>query len=843
MKQALTFGSGLHTSNNPHSVPEGALEEAVNVKVNNVGVLEKRDGFKSVLEVRKPDSVLGIGDSVLGIGDSVLGIRERGFVNKVNYLSSIGNTLYVFGNDGRVYKGEEPPRLLERGYIFKKDFQAVEFQNSLFFNSEEEVKQVKNDKVYPAGIIPFPNFRYEFRDVEDGINLKNGKERAFRCLFYSKDLFLEGTPSSRVLIKNNSGSDVSVNIEFFVPRYIFINYDSVEVRVYATEEQNIDEDLTGDDMFFIDALLLEKEETKFTIQDNTDRERRLYTNGGLGARVNDFPPNCRSMVSYKGYLCYANVEKDWSMDINYTQFLKNITTGLNNGIVEARFSSDVGFRKDLEASTIKTLERTRTSFYIPDSLNEQEQAIFCANFINYGKDTPNNLYAYFLPSLEEQDQILRVFFKGGSNFAPSLVGIDEKGIAYINALGGVNGKITFTKDYDSSRLFISNLHFGEQVPPANFIDIGARDKSIKGLVEYRDRLYIFKEDGVFVMNGNSFDSFIVQEFLREIILIEQKTLKVLEEYIFCLSSHGLVAIHTSGFTKISNAVNDFFEKEIKDAVSYVDYRNRQYVITLHYEKGDSRTFSFSVEFKTWFESDRVAIDYHEISDNYFLVEENRVSCFRRNTEDKTDETYPLKAYKMNERGFEYPDSKKVFYLSKETSYSIEIGSFIGSILSNARVLEMSFGKGRIKVVLDEEININEDDFSLIRSIPIAVTSKRIFMGDLSVIKIANDFYCYFKDFNTENVDVAFTTNQRNSRVYDKVPLSISEGWGTNPWGDGAWGGIKSTDAEIRIYPPLEKAQFSWIRVHFKNNKPFSNLKFLNAIQNYETINEKQLFNV
>lgn len=137
------------------------------------------------------------------------------------------------------------------------------------------------------------------------------------------------------------------------------------------------------------------------------------------------------------------------------------------------------------------------------------------------------------------------------------------------------GTVTFGGPYTSgaatqeaviNRVYFSKLQQGEAVPLLNYIDIGAPGKQILRIIPLRERLYVFKEDGIFTIAGEyPFRVDLLDDTAR---LLAADTCAIVGNQIFCLTTQGIVSVGEAGVAIVSRSwETDLFvlvQKELYD---------------------------------------------------------------------------------------------------------------------------------------------------------------------------------------------------------------------------------------------------------------------------------------
>ncbi len=160
-----------------------------------------------------------------------------------------------------------------------------------------------------------------------------------------------------------------------------------------------------------------------------------------------------------------------------------------------------------------------------------------------------------------------------------------------------------TNEVKPNRVYYSKFQQPEAVPLVNYLDVGPKDKAITRIVALTDSLFIFKENEIYRLSGDS-PPFQVTSFDKSVYLTAPDSAAVLNNQVYCLTTQGIIAVTESGVQVMS--------RPIENAILGVQKFGDQY-----------KTLSFGVSY----ESDRA---YHI----WTLTNENdtvATQCYRYNT--------------------------------------------------------------------------------------------------------------------------------------------------------------------------------------------------------------------
>lgn len=110
------------------------------------------------------------------------------------------------------------------------------------------------------------------------------------------------------------------------------------------------------------------------------------------------------------------------------------------------------------------------------------------------------------------------------------------------------------QDTATNALFCSKYLEAEAVPIVNRFPIGSQDADILRIVALRDSLVIFKEDGVFRLNGDSLQNFTATALDTTVILKAQRSVAVLNNSVYALTNQGVVQVTDTSVRIISRQI-------------------------------------------------------------------------------------------------------------------------------------------------------------------------------------------------------------------------------------------------------------------------------------------------
>jgi hypothetical protein len=221
----------------------------------------------------------------------------------------------------------------------------------------------------------------------------------------------------------------------------------------------------------------------------------------------------------------------------------------------------------------------------------------------------------------------------GTNSTPSIDGIEvvtrisdteftiEVEIETSGDTGAIIEKsIAFSSDNElkPNRVYYSKFNQPEAVPFINYFDLGASDKQIIRILPLRDSLFVFKEDGLFRISGET-APFQSELFDNSFILLAPDSLDVCNNVIYGWTTQGVQALTEGGATVISRNIDNIILKTQSN--NYVNFKKATWGIG--YES-DNSYIIFTVK-NTEDEFAEIAYRYSTIT-NTWTTYDKSFSC-------------------------------------------------------------------------------------------------------------------------------------------------------------------------------------------------------------------------
>lgn len=285
----------------------------------------------------------------------------------------------------------------------------------------------------------------------------------------------------------------------------------------------------------------------------------LYTSAtvGEGARQANFqPPLAKDIAYWNDRMWFANTTS------KHRFYLSIIGASAPEGVQ----NNDVIVINGV-SYTAKTTPTASTHFAIGTStspgIKVEETARNLVKVINaYTGNT--SLDAFYISGVQENPGqiLLEERGLGGSAFSvyihassPAHAGGTDARASFSPYLTlGSTSALTSTNDAAVNRVFYSKLQQPEAVPLLNYVDVGSKSKSIRRIVPLRDKLFVFKDDGIFIISGES--PFRVDLLDDTVQLVFSDSPATVENQIYCVTRKGVCAVSEAGVAIVSRPIEN-----------------------------------------------------------------------------------------------------------------------------------------------------------------------------------------------------------------------------------------------------------------------------------------------
>lgn len=218
--------------------------------------------------------------------------------------------------------------------------------------------------------------------------------------------------------------------------------------------------------------------------------------------------------------------------------------------------------------------------------------------------------------INAEDTIVYAYYNSGYTDVPGQILFEQQDITgptfYLTSNAGsqfnptlpISGTtISSTNEISPNRIYYSKFQQPEAVPLANYLDVGPKDREIKRIIALRDSLFIFKEDGIYRLSGQT-APFTVAAFDFSAQVLAPDTAVVLNNQIYALSTQGVVVVTDTGVSVMSRPIENLLLQVTRSGYNY-------------------KTASFGISYET----DRSYLLFMPTFENDTVA----TQCFRYNT--------------------------------------------------------------------------------------------------------------------------------------------------------------------------------------------------------------------
>jgi hypothetical protein len=129
-----------------------------------------------------------------------------------------------------------------------------------------------------------------------------------------------------------------------------------------------------------------------------------------------------------------------------------------------------------------------------------------------------------------------------------VAGTEGSFIRAINALYSEN-------EEKSNRVYFSKYQQPEAVPIVNYFDVGAQDKAILRIFPMRDSLFVFKEDGLYRISGET-SPFQLELFDSSFVTLAPDSVNIANNVIYAWTTQGIQSLTEGGSSVISRKIDN-----------------------------------------------------------------------------------------------------------------------------------------------------------------------------------------------------------------------------------------------------------------------------------------------
>jgi hypothetical protein len=417
----------------------------------------------------------------------------------------------------------------------------------------------------------------------------------------------------------NATTTQQVKLTITIPKGVTQNYF---YQIYRTSESaalDVQPDENYQLVYESNPTIEQIEQGVLTVVDITPNEFRgaaLYQNPGQegDAQANEQPPFALDLSLYSNMLFYANTKTKQTLEFDlvgldplsagvtgsslvidngidsFTVTFSSTTEDATNGValLDLDPTKSVSQRVD---STARSIVRTINRFL--------DNSFLSAYYTSIPTGVPGKILlesvTVSLPefTLTAQNSTMVVDGNTVSAYSPELISPEAS-----------------DNEVKPNRVYYSKLQEPEAVPLLNFFNIGGGDNVIYRIQSLRDGLFIFSDEGIFKIVGDTPESLSLSQFDNTAIIKAPESLAKGNNQIFLFTDQGICTVSDSGVNIISRYIEDKLLKLLDP--SYTNFQSstfgvfyqvdRKYVIFTVTNTEDSvatQAFTYNVLTGSW----------------------------------------------------------------------------------------------------------------------------------------------------------------------------------------------------------------------------------------------------
>lgn len=210
----------------------------------------------------------------------------------------------------------------------------------------------------------------------------------------------------------------------------------------------------------------------------------------------------------------------------------------------------------------------RLSSYISPAQAIEDTAKSLVRVVN--QDPTNPVYAFYLSTASSLPGKINFEERIYSEESFSITADTMAVAALFNP--DLSTNVVSSQTIAPNAISFSKFQQPEAVPLVNRLEVGAKNKAILRIIGLRDSLFILKEEGIYVLTGESEANFSVRLFDTDAALTAPDSAVTLNNQIYCATTQGLATISDNGGLQIiSRNIENIITR-----ISSEDYTNFYY---------------------------------------------------------------------------------------------------------------------------------------------------------------------------------------------------------------------------------------------------------------------------
>ncbi len=398
-----------------------------------------------------------------------------------------------------------------------------------------------------------------------------------------------------------------------------------------------------------------------------------------------------------------------------------------------------------------------------------------------------------------------------------------------------------SNEISQNKVFISKASQPEAVPLYRFFNVGSANFPIQRVVALRDGIFFFKQDGVYRLTGETFESFVVTLLDNTVVLKVPESAVAFNNQIFCFTTQGVCAVSDSGIRIISVPIEDQLLELASEQFTYfstasfgVAYESARlymfYTVTEESDQFATQAFVYNSLTESWTQwvMNRTCGIVNPGVNKLFMGETTTGQVFieRKNftSADYADEQYAVTIASV--------DSESQVTLASATNVTegmtlkqglvaVLIETVAGNVLTITPTIDLATGAAIVYKPIENRIEWS----------PIDIENPGMF-------KQFSEITLFFKNAAFLEIEAGFSTNAAGGFGIVPIINTSAVSWGNFPWGGAPWGGAPLGPAALRTYVPKEKQRGNWLILYLKTEEAFTGFSLQGLSVNYRLMSTR-----
>lgn len=379
-------------------------------------------------------------------------------------------------------------------------------------------------------------------------------------------------------------------------------------------------------------------------------------------------------------------------------------------------------------------------------------------------------------------------------------------------------------DARQNRVAISKPSQVEAVPIYTWLDIGSANFPIQRVVALRDGIFFFKNDGIFRVSGENFQSFTVTLIDNTVALKVPESAVPFNNQVFCFTTQGIVSVTDSGVQIISVPIEDTLLELSSE--QYTNFMAASFGVA--YES--ARLYLFFTVTEEDDEFATQAFVYNSLTDSWTRWVMNRTCGVVNSTVNKLfmakSDSGQILIERKSYTNADFADEQYAVTISVVTSTTeITLAS-----VTNVEVGMTIVQNDRQAVI--EEINGTDLTITAVNGLTAAAAIVYKPIEDVmkwvpidaenpGLLKQFSELTLFFKNAAFAQIDAVFSSNISIGRETVPIINNSTNGFGRLPWGEGLWGGELGGQNALRTYVPSDKQRCNWLNLSLRTEQAFT----------------------